>query len=91
MSATPISPTKQMVMVPASLHPRVEKQRRQKVHQHPHGSMPSGKTISDYALDPYAGLMSTKEREWLIKIQIIQCLGTGDQMEDDFYYTVWIL
>ena len=75
----------QLHMVPASLHPQVEKQRRQKVHS----TLPSGKTISDYALDPYAGLMSTKEREWLIKIHLIRCLGTGDPMDDDFYYTVW--
>uniref|UniRef100_A0A9J2PJV4 Uncharacterized protein n=1 Tax=Ascaris lumbricoides TaxID=6252 RepID=A0A9J2PJV4_ASCLU len=31
--------------------------------------LPSGKTISDFAFDPYAGFMSRKEREWLVKIQ----------------------
>lgn len=50
--------------------------------------MPSTKTISDFAFDPYAGLMSKKEREWLIKIQLIQCMISGDPIEDDYYYSV---
>ena len=50
--------------------------------------MPSLRTITDFAVDPYAGFMSKKEREWLIKIQLIQCLGTGDRYNDDYYYTV---
>jgi hypothetical protein len=48
----------------------------------------SNKTISDFALDPYAGFMSKKEQEWLIKIHLIQCTTTGDLTEDDYYYTV---
>ncbi|CAD5216379.1 unnamed protein product [Bursaphelenchus xylophilus] len=52
-------------------------------------NLPSTKTISDFAFDPYAGLMSKKEREWLIKIQLIQCMGTGDPWDDDYYYAVW--
>lgn len=51
--------------------------------------LPSGKTISDFAFDPYAGFMSRKEREWLIKIQTLQCQGCGNPYEDDFYYTSW--
>jgi hypothetical protein len=50
--------------------------------------LPSTKTLSDFAFDPYAGLMSKKEREWLIKIQLIQCMVTGDPIEDDYYYSV---
>ncbi|KAF7632542.1 hypothetical protein Mgra_00008057 [Meloidogyne graminicola] len=73
-----------LAMVPASLHPQIEKQ-----HSKKGSGLPSGKTISDFALDPYAGLLSTKEREWLIKIHLIQCLGTGDPMVEDYYYTVW--
>ncbi|KAI3409767.1 Protein PAT1 1 [Globodera pallida] len=74
----------QLSMVPSSLHPRTERSRRQRL-----SGLPSEKTISDFALDPYAGFMSTKEREWLIKIHIIQCLGSGDPVEDDYYYTMW--
>lgn len=50
--------------------------------------MPSTRTLADFAFDPYAGFMSKKEREWLIKIQLIQCTVTGDPVDDDFYYTV---
>jgi hypothetical protein len=52
-------------------------------------NMPSCRTISDYAFDPYGGFMSKKEREWLIKIQLIQCMRTGDPLDDDYYYTQW--
>ncbi|CAJ0945748.1 unnamed protein product, partial [Mesorhabditis belari] len=51
--------------------------------------MPSGKTIEDFAFEPFAGFMSCKEREWLVKIQILQCQGQGDPYEDDFYYASW--
>ena len=51
--------------------------------------MPSIRTITDFACDPFAGFMSKKEREWLIKIQLIQCAGTGDKYVDDYYYTMW--
>jgi hypothetical protein len=50
--------------------------------------LPSGKTISDFAFDPYAGLMSRKEREWLVKIQGLQLQGSGNPYQDDYYYTV---
>lgn len=48
----------------------------------------SNKTISDFALSPFAGFVSKKERSWLIKIQQLQCQGCGNPYEDDFYYTV---
>lgn len=51
-------------------------------------SLPSNKTISDFAFDPYAGFMSKKEREWLIKIQLLQCQGSGNPYDDDYYYAV---
>ncbi|VDM07601.1 unnamed protein product [Wuchereria bancrofti] len=49
----------------------------------------SNKTISDFALSPFAGFVSKKERSWLIKIQQLQCQGCGNPYEDDFYYTSW--
>ncbi|EFO22422.1 hypothetical protein LOAG_06065 [Loa loa] len=49
----------------------------------------SNKTISDFALSPFAGFVSKKERSWLIKIQQLQCQGCGNPYEDDFYYTTW--
>ncbi|GMT14483.1 hypothetical protein PFISCL1PPCAC_5780 [Pristionchus fissidentatus] len=57
-------------------------------HRKPPG-FPTGKTIEDFAFDPYAGFMSKKEREWLIKIQLLQCLGSGNPYLEDYYYTLW--
>lgn len=37
--------------------------------------------------DEYAGLMTQREKQWLINIQMIQ-LNTGTPYLDDFYYTV---
>ncbi|CAI5441780.1 unnamed protein product [Caenorhabditis angaria] len=51
--------------------------------------MPSIRTIQDLALDSFAGYMSWKEREWLVKIQLLQCKGCGDPMVEDYYYTTW--
>lgn len=51
--------------------------------------MPSAKTIEDLAFDQFAGYMSIKERQWLVKIQILQCQGTNNPYEDDYYYVCW--
>lgn len=37
--------------------------------------------------DPYAGLMTQKEKDWLIKIQMIQ-LQSDNPYLDDYYYMV---
>lgn len=37
--------------------------------------------------DEYAGLLTRHEKDWLIKIQMIQ-LHTEDPYTDDYYYTV---
>merc|ERR1719239_1328676 len=38
--------------------------------------------------DPYNGLMTRKEKDWIIKIQLIQ-LQTDNPYLDDYYYTMW--
>lgn len=38
--------------------------------------------------DEYDGLMSTREKQWLINIQLVQ-LNTGTPYFDDYYYTVF--
>lgn len=40
--------------------------------------------------DSYDGLMTQKEKEWIIKIQLLQ-LQTDNPMEDDFYYATWCM
>ena len=37
--------------------------------------------------DEYAGLMTQKEKDWIIKIQLLQ-LNTDNAYLDDYYYTV---
>ena len=39
------------------------------------------------SVDGYAGLMTQKEKDWIIKIQLIQ-LQTENPYLDDYYYTV---
>lgn len=38
--------------------------------------------------DEYAGLMSSREKQWLINIQLLQ-LNTIQPYVDDYYYTVF--
>ncbi|XP_057670129.1 protein PAT1 homolog 1 [Diorhabda carinulata] len=38
--------------------------------------------------DEYAGLMSMKEKQWLLNIQMLQ-LNTGTPYFDDYYYTIF--
>lgn len=40
--------------------------------------------------DPYANLMTQREREWIIKIQLMQ-LHTDNPYIDDYYFTVRLL
>lgn len=42
------------------------------------------------SVDAYAGLMTQKEKDWIIKIQLIQ-LQTENPYLDDFYYTTYTL
>lgn len=36
--------------------------------------------------DPYAGLMTCKEKDWVIKVEMIQL--QSENMDDDYYYQV---
>ena len=40
-------------------------------------------------MDPYAGLMTRREKEWIIKIQLLQLTSNNPDM-DDFYFQVLI-
>lgn len=40
--------------------------------------------------DEYEGLMTPREKQWLLNIQLLQ-LNTGTPYFDDYYYTVSIL
>lgn len=61
--------------------------------QQQHRNKPDGNNIrhrNDYYeihKDEYSGLMSNREKQWLINIQLVQ-LNTGTPYFDDYYYTV---
>ena len=38
--------------------------------------------------DPYAGLMTRRDKEWLIKIQLLQLTSSNPQL-DDYYFQVF--
>ena len=40
--------------------------------------------------DPYANLMTQREKEWIIKIQLLQ-LHTDNPYVDDYYFTVSLI
>lgn len=48
------------------------------------------KNLSGPSLDSYANLMTQKEKNWLIKIQMLQ-LNTENPYVDDYYYTMFLL
>lgn len=41
----------------------------------------------EHVRDDYAGLMTNRDKQWLINIQLLQ-LNTGTPYFDDYYYTV---
>uniref|UniRef100_T1IQ12 Uncharacterized protein n=1 Tax=Strigamia maritima TaxID=126957 RepID=T1IQ12_STRMM len=47
-------------------------------------------SASNGEIDEYANLMSPKEKEWLIKIQLLQ-LQTNNPYLDDYYYTSYLM
>ncbi|KAI4478940.1 hypothetical protein M0804_011402 [Polistes exclamans] len=54
-------------------------------HNHPQG-INGINNSGEY--DEYAGLMSSREKQWLINIQLLQ-LNTNQPYVDDYYYTVF--
>ncbi|XP_074091397.1 protein PAT1 homolog 2 isoform X2 [Macrotis lagotis] len=69
------------------LHPQhqriLQKQQQEQQRGHkqesPHGKLWSQKP------DPYAGLMNQKEKDWVIKVQMVQLQSENPQL-DDYYY-----
>lgn len=61
------------------VHPNQQQQLYHQLQQHLHQRVENQ--------DEYAGLMSTREKQWLLNIQLLQ-LNTGTPYFDDFYYTV---
>lgn len=60
------------------------------IHQHRNKMDDNARHRNDYFTprDEYAGLMSSREKQWLINIQLVQ-LNTGTPYFDDYYYTIY--
>jgi len=53
----------------------------------PGGSTGSRDSRTPTNADEYAGLMTQREKDWIVKIQLLQ-LHTENPYVDDYYYTV---
>ncbi|XP_063268476.1 LOW QUALITY PROTEIN: protein PAT1 homolog 2 [Prinia subflava] len=47
----------------------------------------SPKKLWSRKVDPYAGLMTSKEKDWVVKVQMIQL--QSENMDDDYYYQTY--
>ncbi|NXU51301.1 PATL2 protein, partial [Turnix velox] len=65
-------------------HQRILTQRQQQSGQAQ--SISSTKLWSPNA-DPYAGLMTSKEKDWVVKVEMIQL--QSENMDDDYYYQTY--
>lgn len=56
----------------------------------PHGSLDNrdNSLFGDHSDDPYAGLMTQKEKDWLVKIQLLQVQPENPDV-DDYYYVMF--
>uniref|UniRef100_A0A224YLE2 DNA topoisomerase 2-associated protein PAT1 n=1 Tax=Rhipicephalus zambeziensis TaxID=60191 RepID=A0A224YLE2_9ACAR len=56
----------------------------------PHGSLDNrdNSFSGDHSDDPYAGLMTQKEKDWLVKIQLLQVQPENPDV-DDYYYVMF--
>ena len=59
----------------------------QRYHHHHHGQGMNGLS-GQREYDEYAGLMSSREKQWLNNIQLLQH-NTNEPYVDDYYYTVF--
>lgn len=56
----------------------------------PPGFLPMGGMVNNGVYDEYAGLMTQREKDWIVKLQLMQ-LTSDNPYIDDFYYTLWLL
>ncbi|RMB94494.1 hypothetical protein DUI87_29305 [Hirundo rustica rustica] len=47
----------------------------------------SPKKLWSHKVDPYAGLMTSKEKDWVVKVQMMQL--QSENMDDDYYYQTY--
>ncbi|KAM6303671.1 protein PAT1 homolog 2 isoform 2-T2 [Podargus strigoides] len=69
------------------LHPQHQRILTQRQQQGGQAQSISPKKPWSPNVDPYAGLMTSKEKDWVIKVEMIQL--QSENMDDDYYYQAY--
>ncbi|KAM6387951.1 protein PAT1 homolog 2 isoform 3-T3 [Pluvialis apricaria] len=69
------------------LHPQHQRILTQRQQQGRQAQSISPKKLWSSKVDPYAGLMTSKEKDWVIKVEMIQL--QSENMDDDYYYQMY--
>ncbi|KAM6352475.1 protein PAT1 homolog 2 isoform 2-T2 [Alca torda] len=69
------------------LHPQHQRILTQRQQQGGQAQSISPKKVWSPKVDPYAGLMTSKEKDWVIKVEMIQL--QSENMDDDYYYQTY--
>ncbi|XP_052663380.1 protein PAT1 homolog 2 isoform X3 [Harpia harpyja] len=69
------------------LHPQHQRILTQRQQQGGQAQSISPKKLWSPKVDPYAGLMTSKEKDWVVKVEMIQL--QSENMDDDYYYQMY--
>ncbi|XP_055675056.1 protein PAT1 homolog 2 isoform X3 [Falco peregrinus] len=69
------------------LHPQHQRILTQRQQQDEQAQSISPKNLWSPKVDPYAGLMTSKEKDWVVKVEMIQL--QSENMDDDYYYQTY--
>ncbi|NXJ70745.1 PATL2 protein, partial [Rostratula benghalensis] len=69
------------------LHPQHQRLLTQRQQQGGQAQSISPKKLWSPKADPYAGLMTSKEKDWVVKVEMIQL--QSENMDDDYYYQTY--
>ncbi|KAM7103689.1 protein PAT1 homolog 2 isoform 2-T2 [Ciconia maguari] len=69
------------------LHPQHQRILTQRQQQGGQAQSISPKKLWSPKVDPYAGLMTSKEKDWVVKVEMIQL--QSENMDDDYYYQTY--
>ncbi|NXA28601.1 PATL2 protein, partial [Ibidorhyncha struthersii] len=69
------------------LHPQHQRILTQRQQQGRQAQSISPKKLWSPKADPYAGLMTSKEKDWVVKVEMIQL--QSENMDDDYYYQMY--
>ncbi|KAM9224095.1 protein PAT1 homolog 2 isoform 2-T2 [Leptosomus discolor] len=69
------------------LHPQHQRMLTQRQQQGGQAQSISAKKLWSPKVDPDAGLMTSKEKDWVVKVEMIQL--QSENMDDDYYYQTY--